>query len=69
MASKGTSLWRMAGLSYLQYANKAASVLRETVKEPARSKLLARSNVEFAGFKWSQGERGKRGMYIYLLYQ
>lgn len=57
----GTSLWRMAGKSYLQYANQSAAVLRESLKEPVKSKVLSRSKVEFAGFKWAEGERGTRG--------
>ncbi|OWZ23750.1 H - or Na -translocating F-type, V-type and A-type ATPase (F-ATPase) [Phytophthora megakarya] len=60
MASKGTSLWRMAGVSYLQYANQSAGVLRAALKEPVKSTVQARSNVEFAGFKWANGERGER---------
>ncbi|GAB9462693.1 hypothetical protein Gpo141_00000180 [Globisporangium polare] len=60
MSGKGTSMWRVAGLSYLQYVNKSAAVLRESLKEPVKSKLVARSNVNFAGFKWADGERGKR---------
>jgi hypothetical protein len=68
MAGKGTSLWRMAGMSYLQYINKSASVLRSTLKEPAKTKLASRSNVEIAGFKWANGERGKRGMCLFWLF-
>lgn len=51
----------MAGVSYLQYVNKSAGVLRAALKEPVKSKLAARSHVEFAGFKWAEGERGARG--------
>uniref|UniRef100_M4B6J7 Uncharacterized protein n=1 Tax=Hyaloperonospora arabidopsidis (strain Emoy2) TaxID=559515 RepID=M4B6J7_HYAAE len=61
MATKGTSLWRMAGVSYLQYVNQSAVVLRSALKEPVKSTVQARSNVEFAGFKWTNGERGERG--------
>lgn len=61
MSSTGTSLWRVAGMSYLQYVNKSAGILREALKEPIKSKLTPRTNVEFAGFKWADGERGKRG--------
>uniref|UniRef100_A0AAV1VL78 Uncharacterized protein n=1 Tax=Peronospora matthiolae TaxID=2874970 RepID=A0AAV1VL78_9STRA len=60
MATKGTSLWRMAGVSYLQYVNQSAVVLRSALKEPVKSTVQARSNVEFAGFKWTNGERGER---------
>ncbi|RLN90772.1 hypothetical protein BBJ28_00020920 [Nothophytophthora sp. Chile5] len=61
MASKGTSLWRVAGVSYLQYVNKSAGVLRAALKEPVKTTVAPRSNVEFAGFKWANGERGQRG--------
>lgn len=61
MSGKGTSLWRVAGMSYLQYVNKSAAVVREALKEPVKSKLVPRSDVNFAGFKWADGERGKRG--------
>lgn len=67
MSGKGTSMWRVAGLSYLQYVNKSAAVLRESLKEPVKSKLVARSNVNFAGFKWADGERGKRGTFSRLM--
>lgn len=40
----------MAGVSYLQYVNKSAGVLRAALKEPVKSTVEARSNVEFAGF-------------------
>ncbi|KAF1332007.1 Atpase, partial [Globisporangium splendens] len=60
MSGKGTSLWRVAGVSYLQYVNKSAAVLREALKEPVKTKFAARSEVQFAGFKWADGERGKR---------
>ncbi|TMW68770.1 hypothetical protein Poli38472_006238 [Pythium oligandrum] len=60
MSGKGTSFFRVAGLSYLQYVNKSAAVLREALKEPVKSKAVARSKVEFATFKWADGERGKR---------
>lgn len=62
MAAKGTSFFRVAGLSYLQYVNKSAIVLREALKEPLKSKVAGRNKVEFAAFKWADGERGKRGM-------
>ncbi|KAJ0394557.1 hypothetical protein P43SY_010609 [Pythium insidiosum] len=60
MSAKGTSFFRLAGLSYLQYVNKSANVLREALKEPVKSKVLHRNNVEFAAFKWVEGERGQR---------
>nr|CCA14142.1 H or Na translocating Ftype putative [Albugo laibachii Nc14] len=59
-STKGTSLWRVAGVSYLQYTNKSACILRDLLKEPLKSKLAPRNRVEFAGFKWSDGERGTR---------
>ncbi|CAI5736530.1 unnamed protein product [Peronospora destructor] len=60
MASKGTSLWRTAGVSYLQYVNQSACVLRAALKEPVKNTVQTRSNVQFASFKWTNGERGER---------
>ena len=61
MTATGTSLWRVAGLSYLQYVNKSASAVRAALKEPARTKALARDQIHLAGFKWSSGVRGDKG--------
>ncbi|CAH0477133.1 unnamed protein product [Peronospora belbahrii] len=60
MTTKGTSLWRMAGVSYLQYVNQSANVVRTALKEPIKSTVQTRSHVGFAGFKWANGERGER---------
>ncbi|ETV83302.1 hypothetical protein H257_04058 [Aphanomyces astaci] len=60
MAPGGTSLWRSAGLSYLQYVNKAAVVVRAATKEPLKSKIASRSEIDFAAWKWANGERGTR---------
>jgi len=60
MSATGTSLWRVAGMSYLQYVNKSAAVLRAAVKEPLKSKIESRGTVKFAGFKWEEGVRGQR---------
>lgn len=60
-STAASSFWRQAGLSYLQYANKAASVLRETLKEPLRSQAAGRSAVSFGAHVWKDGNRGARG--------
>ncbi|CAK4082592.1 unnamed protein product [Aphanomyces euteiches] len=60
MAPTGTSLWRSAGLSYLQYVNKSAAVVRSATKEPLKSKIASRNEVDFAAWKWANGERLNR---------
>eukprot|EP00752_Nemacystus_decipiens_P013890 g12330.t1 len=40
--SQATTFWRLAGMTYLEYASKATSVMRGALKEPARSTALAR---------------------------
>ena len=55
----GTSLWRVAGLSYLQYTNKAASVLRSALKEPLKTQAEARGAITMTGFQWSNGDKGE----------
>lgn len=58
--TSGVSLWRAAGMSYLQYVNKSANVLRSALKEPIKSKANAMSNVQFTGFQWKNGVRGDK---------
>jgi F-type H+-transporting ATPase subunit epsilon len=60
MAATGTSLWRAVGMSYLQYVNHSANVLRNALKEPLKTKMVSRNTVDFAAWKWTNGERGAR---------
>uniref|UniRef100_A0A0G4FJL9 Uncharacterized protein n=1 Tax=Chromera velia CCMP2878 TaxID=1169474 RepID=A0A0G4FJL9_9ALVE len=40
-------MWRQAKVSYLQYSNEMAQLLRESLKEPFRSTALQRNQVHF----------------------
>lgn len=42
-----TTFWRLAGLSYLEYAAKATTTLRTALKEPARTAALGRESVKY----------------------
>ncbi|OQR86482.1 H - or Na -translocating F-type, V-type and A-type ATPase (F-ATPase) Superfamily [Achlya hypogyna] len=60
MSAPGSSLWRAVGMSYLQYVNFSAGVVRASLKEPVKSTVAARNAVDFATWKWTAGERGAR---------
>ncbi|CAN0249156.1 unnamed protein product [Discosporangium mesarthrocarpum] len=45
--STATTFWRLAGMTYLEYASRATSVVRSALKEPARSQALAREAVTY----------------------
>eukprot|EP00602_Paraphysomonas_sp_CaronLab_P003932 CAMPEP_0185017702 /NCGR_PEP_ID=MMETSP1103-20130426/620_1 /TAXON_ID=36769 /ORGANISM="Paraphysomonas bandaiensis, Strain Caron Lab Isolate" /LENGTH=76 /DNA_ID=CAMNT_0027547245 /DNA_START=60 /DNA_END=290 /DNA_ORIENTATION=+ len=45
IAQNAQAYWRQSNLNYLQYVNVSSKVLRRVLKEPARSKALAREGV------------------------
>ncbi|CAM9764648.1 unnamed protein product [Choristocarpus tenellus] len=53
--SQATTFWRLAGMTYLEFANKATSVVRAGLKEPARSKALAREAVTYNRNTFTEG--------------
>uniref|UniRef100_A0A7S3L8J2 Uncharacterized protein n=1 Tax=Amphora coffeiformis TaxID=265554 RepID=A0A7S3L8J2_9STRA len=60
MSKPVTTFWRMAGLSYLQYVNKAASTIRGALKEPAKSRLAVQDTFSFKKSSWSGGVQGPK---------
>jgi F-type H+-transporting ATPase subunit epsilon len=48
--------WRVAGLSYLAYANICVALARRAVKEPLKSKLLARDQPRVILQRWTKGK-------------
>eukprot|EP00588_Corethron_pennatum_P021491 CAMPEP_0194317916 /NCGR_PEP_ID=MMETSP0171-20130528/14590_1 /TAXON_ID=218684 /ORGANISM="Corethron pennatum, Strain L29A3" /LENGTH=67 /DNA_ID=CAMNT_0039074647 /DNA_START=92 /DNA_END=295 /DNA_ORIENTATION=+ len=38
-----TTFWRSAGMSYVQYLNRATTTLRASLKEPAKSKAASQA--------------------------
>ena len=51
--------WRAAGLTYTQYSRVAAQAVRQSLKEPARTKLARRDDFDIQKVVWSGGEAGK----------
>jgi F-type H+-transporting ATPase subunit epsilon len=60
--STGASFWRIAGLSYLQYVNKASACVRAGLKEPMKTKADARGRVGYITRDWANGTRGEPRM-------
>jgi len=53
--------YRAAGLSYLRYANICADLMRSVMKEPFKSKALARQSIQFRSSVWADGKQGASG--------
>eukprot|EP00587_Corethron_hystrix_P014129 CAMPEP_0113300184 /NCGR_PEP_ID=MMETSP0010_2-20120614/1921_1 /TAXON_ID=216773 ORGANISM="Corethron hystrix, Strain 308" /NCGR_SAMPLE_ID=MMETSP0010_2 /ASSEMBLY_ACC=CAM_ASM_000155 /LENGTH=67 /DNA_ID=CAMNT_0000153569 /DNA_START=116 /DNA_END=319 /DNA_ORIENTATION=+ /assembly_acc=CAM_ASM_000155 len=51
-----TTYWRLAGLSYVQFLNRATSTLRASLKEPARSKAAANDSYSYSRNVWEAGK-------------
>ncbi|GBF87981.1 hypothetical protein Rsub_00693 [Raphidocelis subcapitata] len=49
--------WRAAGMSYLKYANICADMMRGVMKEPFKSKALARQSIYFRSSKFADGKQ------------
>jgi len=49
-----TSFWRIAGMSYLQYVNRAAGSVRSALKEPMKSKLQAQGEFSYNASTWTK---------------
>ena len=52
MSSTGTTFWRLAGMTFLQYSQTSAAVVRLCLKEPLRTKALAREKIFFKKLVW-----------------
>lgn len=48
-------MWRASKTTYLQYANEMATLLRQSLKEPHREKILAKNRFNILDKKWSNG--------------
>eukprot|EP00934_Nitzschia_sp_Nitz4_P008574 Nitzschia sp. Nitz4//scaffold163_size50693//8773//9153//NITZ4_006982-RA/size50693-snap-gene-0.63-mRNA-1//-1//CDS//3329538013//8564//frame0 len=58
MTAPATSFWRVAGMTYLQFANRAATSVRSALKEPTKSKLTAANTFSYNKATWAAGEQG-----------
>jgi len=54
-----TAYWRIAGMSYLKYANACAEVVRQSLKEPFLSQAKARETVYYKMTKYAKGKPGE----------
>lgn len=54
-----SAYWRVAGMSYLKYANLCADMVRAALKEPVKTAALRREVVFFRGTKWEGGKPGE----------
>ena len=43
LLSACTAFWRQAGMTYLEYLGASSNALRQSLKEPAKSRAIARS--------------------------
>mmetsp|Transcript_2018 Transcript_2018/g.4556 ORF Transcript_2018/g.4556 Transcript_2018/m.4556 type:complete len:106 (+) Transcript_2018:1421-1738(+) len=59
-AAPNTTFWRIAGMTYLQYVNRAAGSVRSAVKEPMKSKLAAQGQFSYQASAWTAGEQGAK---------
>jgi F-type H+-transporting ATPase subunit epsilon len=48
--------WRVAGLSYLKYANICAEYVRRVLKEPERTRALSRAGYSMVKADWEGGK-------------
>jgi len=52
------STWKNVGMTYLKYADLCATHVRNSLKEPAKSKAMARSDMHVRVMTWADGKRG-----------
>jgi len=61
--STPTTFWRLAGMSYTQYVTRAASTVRASLKEPAKSKAMELESLSYNAAVWSNAEsQGKNAV-------
>jgi len=59
-SAAASSYWRVAGMSYLKYANLCADMVRSSLKEPNRSKAKLREAVYYRAATWKDGKPEKQ---------
>ncbi len=55
-----STFWRAAGLTYLQYLQASSVAMRNSLKEPARSKALKSGAVHLRERLWVNGTGGEK---------
>ncbi len=60
-SASASSYWRVAGMSYLKYANLCADMVRSSLKEPTKTKAKLREAVYYRAATWKDGKPEKQG--------
>eukprot|EP00894_Picocystis_sp_ML_P000139 jgi/Pico_ML_1/50656/g1825.t1 len=60
MAANASAYWRLAGMSYIKYANLCADMVRAALKEPHRTAAKAREQVYYRSAFWKEGKMDKQ---------
>ena len=55
------STWKNVGMTYLKYADLCATHVRNALKEPAKTKAMAKSDMHARVMQWTNGKRGTPG--------
>ncbi|ABO96981.1 F-ATPase family transporter: protons (mitochondrial) [Ostreococcus lucimarinus CCE9901] len=58
-AKNSAAYWRIAGMSYLKYANACGEVVRQSLKEPFLTQAKARETVYYKMTKYAEGKAGQ----------
>ena len=56
--------WRAAGMTYLKYSNTCAELVRQALKEPARSKMLNKAGYSMVKGEWEAGKIVQRSKFF-----
>ena len=67
-SAAASSYWRVAGMSYLKYANLCADMVRGSLKEPTKTKAKLREAVYYRAATWKDGKPEKQGQHLDLFY-
>ncbi|CAK0783321.1 hypothetical protein CVIRNUC_006520 [Coccomyxa viridis] len=59
-SAAASSYWRVAGMSYLKYANLCADMVRGSLKEPTKTKAKLREAVYYRAATWKDGKPEKQ---------
>merc|ERR1711908_193118 len=58
-AAMSGSFWRAAGINYIKYLNATTGIVRNCLKEPAKSASNKSGGVDFMKNVWSGGKAGE----------
>ncbi|KAL5769164.1 hypothetical protein ACOSP7_015723 [Xanthoceras sorbifolium] len=53
------TFWRAAGMTYVNYSNLCAKMVRNCLKEPYKTEAISREQVHYTISKWTDGKPEK----------